>query len=277
MLRIMCARSFLAVACLVALAGCANLGARLSSKPGAYTVTVQPVHAPHRDIHATYVRPEQDRHRGYLVMFVTGDDGWFGTSRAVFAHLADEGYTLAGFSAPEALDGVDESERVSTARAAQGLKELYAQAKQHLGLPDATPIVMVGFSRGASAVAFTAVHPELRGGIKGAVAIALTREAEYLHASESERQLGIQVDELDRIQLYPTLKLLGSTPFAVIQSTNDSYVPAAESRQLLGADTPTLRLYQIEAEDHGFSDARDQLMQDLDEALRWIEEGAPAS
>ena len=261
----------MAVMCLAALAGCAGSGARISSKPGKYTVSVQSVHTTLRDIHATYVRPEQDRHPGYLIMFVTGDDGWFGTSRAVFTHLADEGYTLAGFSAPEALRGVTDSERISTARAAQELKDLYAQAKQHLGLPDSTPMLMVGFSRGASAVAFTAVHPELRDGVKGAVAIALTREADYLHASEDERRLGVQVDAQDRVQLYPALKFLGSTPLAVIQSNNDSYVPAAESRQLLGADTATLRLYAIDAKDHGFSNARDKLMQDLDDALRWIE------
>jgi len=271
------ARTLIAAAILIALAGCIGYGARLASKPGEYTVNVQPVHTALNEIHATYVRPEHERHPGYLVMFVTGDDGWFGTSRAVFTHLAEQGYTLAGFSSPEALRGVEDSDRISTARAAQGLKELYSQAKEHLGLPDSTPIVMVGFSRGASAVAFTAVHPELRDGVKGAVAIALTREADYLHASEDERRLGIQVDDQDRIQLYSALKLLGSAPLAVIQSTNDSYVPAAESRQLLGADTSTLRLYQVEAEDHGFSDARDKLMQDLDDALRWIEEEASAA
>ena len=271
------ARTLIAAAILIALAGCIGYGARLASKPGEYTVNVQPVHTALNEIHATYVRPEHERHPGYLVMFVTGDDGWFGTSRAVFTHLAEQGYTLAGFSSPEALRGVEDSDRFSTARAAQGLKELYSQAKEHLGLPDSTPIVMVGFSRGASAVAFTAVHPELRDGVKGAVAIALTREADYLHASEDERRLGIQVDDQDRIQLYSALKLLGSAPLAVIQSTNDSYVPAAESRQLLGADTSTLRLYQVEAEDHGFSDARDKLMQDLDDALRWIEEEASAA
>ena len=76
--------------------------------------------------------------------------GWFGTSRALFSHLAEGGYELAGFSAPEALGDVPSSgERVSTARAAQGLKALYARAKQDLGLPDSTPIVIVGFSRGA--------------------------------------------------------------------------------------------------------------------------------
>lgn len=211
-------------------------------------------------------------------MFATGDDGWFGTSRAVFQHLAEEGYTLAGFSAPEALKEIARAdERISTAQAAQGLKELYAQAKSHFDLPESTPLIIVGFSRGASVVAFTAVHPELRSDVKGAVAIALTREADYLRAPERERAPNVQVDDQGRIQLYPALKFLGSTPLAVIQSSNDSYVPAAESRQLLGPDTPTLRLYEVDAKNHGFSNARDKLMQDLDDALRWIEEGTPAS
>jgi dienelactone hydrolase len=266
----------LAASFLIFVAGCA--GARLASKPGEYDVIVQPVHALQREIHATYVRPVRPRHPGYLVVFATGDDGWFGTSRALFSHLAEGGYELAGFSAPEALGDIPGSaERVSTARAAQALKAVYARAKQDLGLPDATPVVIVGFSRGASVVAFTAVHPELRGNVKGAVAIALTREADYLHATEEDRRHGIQVDAEDRIQLYPALKFLGSTQLAVIQSTNDSYVPAAESRQLLGPDTSTLRLYTVEAEDHGFSDARDKLMQDLDDALHWLDAARPAS
>ncbi|MFL6548067.1 MAG: alpha/beta hydrolase family protein [Povalibacter sp.] len=265
------AKSLFCAACLIVVAGCTH--PRLASKPGVYTVTVQPVHTAHNEIHATYVRPLTSQHSGYLVVFATGDDGWFGTSRALFVHLAERGYTLAGFSAPEALrDIVQSDQRIGTGEAAQALKELYAQAKRHLGLTDSTPIIMVGFSRGASAVAFTAVHPELRDGIVGAVAIALTREADYLRASEGEHRPEIQVDDQDRIQLYPALKLLGATRLAVIQSTHDSYVPSAESRQLLGPDTETLRLYQVDAEDHGFSNARDTLMQDLDDALRWIEQ-----
>src|SRR4051812_17327710 len=127
----MCVKALVAVACLVALGGCASWGARLPTKPGVYSVTVQPVHTAQSDIHATYIHPDRERHPGYLVIFVTGDDGWFGTSRAVFSHLADAGYSIAGFSAPEALRDLDDSERISIARAAQALKELYAQAKQH--------------------------------------------------------------------------------------------------------------------------------------------------
>jgi dienelactone hydrolase len=268
------ARVLFAAVCLAILTSCS--GPRLTSEPGLYAVAVQPVHTLGREIDAVYVRPVHDRHPGYLVVFATGDDGWLGTSHALFRHLAEAGYTMMGYSSPEALQEIARSgARISTARAAQELKDLYAQAKHHLGMPETTPIVIVGFSRGASVVAFTAVHPELRDGIGGAVAIALTREADYVHAPKGDSQ--VQVDDQGRIQLYPALKFMGSSRLAVIQSTHDSYVPAAESRELLGPDTPTLRLYTVEARDHGFSNARDQLMQDLDDALRWVEQEAPAS
>jgi len=250
-----------------------SAGASLKSEPGAFDAAERELHVGSRTIHATYVTPAQPRHAGYLVVFATGDGGWRGTSNEVFEHLAEQGYTIAGFSAPEIIKRVKHSdERVSTAQAAERLGEAYGQAKRDLGLPDSTPIIVVGFSRGATMVAFAALHPELRDGIGGAVAIALTREADYLRAPEAERSPNIQVDEKGRIQIYPALQFLGSTRLAVIQSTGDSYVPSAESRQLLGPDTATRRLYEVESKNHGFSDARDKLLLDLDDALHWIEE-----
>ncbi|RPH55031.1 MAG: hypothetical protein EHM84_00375, partial [Lysobacterales bacterium] len=72
-------------------------------------------------------------HPGCFMVFATGDDGWFGTSAAVFEHLAEEGYTIAGFSAPEVIRPIASSgTRVSTAQAAHGLKRLYARAKRDL-------------------------------------------------------------------------------------------------------------------------------------------------
>src|SRR5262247_78716 len=138
---------YFAATCLLVLAGCAGGG--LSSKPGAYTVTVQPIQTTQDELHVTYVRPVQPRHPGYLVLFATGDAGWWGASGALFQHLAEQGYTIAGLSAPEAIEPIKRSgERVSAEHAAQGLSELYAHAKHDLGLPDPTPIIVVGFSRG---------------------------------------------------------------------------------------------------------------------------------
>ncbi|HEX5061819.1 MAG TPA: hypothetical protein VFV99_20770, partial [Kofleriaceae bacterium] len=97
------------------------------------------------------------------------------------------------------------------------------------------------------------------------------READYLQAPPAERAPNVLIDDQGRIQIYPALKSLGSTPVAVIQATNDSYVAAAEARQLLGPDTPTLRLYEVESSNHRFSGARDKMIEDVDDALQWIE------
>ena len=57
---------------------------------------------------------------------------------------------------------------------------------------------------------------------------------------------------------------------AIIQSTNDGYVRSAEWRRLLGPDTPTRRLYEIESKNHSFGGGKVPLMQALDDAMAWI-------
>jgi predicted esterase len=254
---------------LIALACSACAG--LESKPGMYTVTKEPFKEGPRRIQMIYARPVQPKHQDYLVVFATGDGGWRSVSSDVFAHLAEQGFSIAGINSPEAIKPVKRAgERLSTAQTAQRLKDAFADAKHDLGLAESTPVIVVGFSRGATMVAFAALHPDIRDGIGGAIAIALTREADYLRAPPAERTPNIQVDDKGRIQIYPALKFLGSTPVAVIQSTNDPYVPAAESRELLGPDTPTLRLYEVEASNHRFGGAHDKLIEDVDDAMRWI-------
>ena len=259
----------LLVSGLLALACSACAGLR--SSPGAYQLLKEPLRAGPRRIHLIYARPVEPKHPDYLVVFATGDGGWRSVSSEVFEHLAAEGYSVAGIDSSSALrPGLRAGERMSTAQAAARVTAALADAKHDLGLPDATPVIVVGFSRGATLVAFAALHPELREKIGGAIALGLTREVDYLRAPPPERVPEVQVDQRGRVQIYPALKLLGATPLAVIQSSNDPYVPAAESRRLLGPDTPTLRLYEVEARNHRFGGAHDRMIADVDDALRWI-------
>jgi dienelactone hydrolase len=247
---------------------------RLKSSPGEFEVTRKDVAVGLRRVEATYVKPVQPRHPGELLVFATGDGGWMRLSAALFEHIAGLGYLVVGYSAPDVIKFVEkEDSRVSTSEAADHLVTLFAQAKHDLGLPPDAPIVVVGYSRGATMVAFAALHPQLRDSVRGAVAIALTREADYLRAPTDQRSQ-LQVDAKGRIQLYPALSLLGDTRFAVIQSTGDGYVPAAESRRMLGPDTPMRRLYEIDAKNHGFGGARDEVMRALDDALQWVQASA---
>jgi len=99
-----------------------------------------------------------------------------------------------------------------------------------------------------------------------------TEPAAVAPASGDPVAADVVVDDQGRIQIYPALKSLSSTPVAVIQSTNDSYVASAEARQLLGPDTPTLRLYEVESSNHRFGGGREKVLEDVDDALHWIED-----
>lgn len=77
------------------------------------------------------------------------------------------------------------------------------------------------------------------------------------------------------------LDLQGDTPtvlvgfscgsgLAVIQSTEDSYLPASKVRQLFGPDTERRRFYPIRGGGHTFAGARDALYEQARVALEWI-------
>jgi hypothetical protein len=208
----------------------------------------------------------------FVVVFASGDGGLRGVSKDLLVHLVEQKYWVVGFSSPEAFKGLDDDskEKPNYAVARDRLASIITQAKQLLGVPEQTRILIIGMSRGANVVVAAAGDATLRAGITGAVAIALTREFDDLTVPESViGQPGIQTDDKGRLQTYPSLQRLGSMRLAIIQSTNDSYVPSSESRRLLGPDTPTRRLYEIKSKNHSFGDGHEALMHALDDATGW--------
>ena len=248
-------------------------GGHLATRPGLFEVRKQTVSMAHRDFTATYVTPTHPLHPDRLVIFSTGDAGWLGVSGDIFERLAELGYYAAGYNAREMLKPIRESgEKVGLSRTAFWLDNLFARARRDMNLPPETRLILIGESRGASAAVLAAVAPRMQPQIAGTIALALTRESDYLKAPDpARRPPQIQVDEKERIQLYPAIALAGDAPLAVIQSAGDKYVPAAEARSLFGPDTPTRRLYEVDARNHGFAGGRDELLRDLEDALHWIE------
>ncbi len=238
----------------------------------AYVEREVEVRLPNRTLHLRCASPKTPRAPAFLVVFASGDGGLRGASEAAYEHMAERGHYVAAFSSPEALKPVKSSGKFMTVtEAADDIEALIREGQKLLGLPESTPTVVAGVSRGATMVVFAAAAPPLRPRIRGAVAIALTRETDYLTPPDPEtRSALIKLDEKGRILLYPALDMLGSIPIAVIQSTRDSYISSAESRRLMGPDTPTRRLYEVEARNHSFGGGQDRMLQCLDEALDWI-------
>lgn len=266
------------VACLLALglAGCAG---PVGSRPGAFQTRLELVNLKDRSIHMALVRPEAPRSPAVLVLYATGDAGWVGVSGDIFERLAEQGHFVAAYDSRELLAQTKRRGRLEPIEeVAATVETILEHSKRELGLPDSTPVIVTGYSRGANLVVFAAGVERLRAHLTGAVAIALTRETDFLRAPPpADRPPSVQVDAKGRIQTYPAIARAGPIPFAVLQSKVDKYVSAEESRRLFGSDTSTRRLYEVEARNHGFAGGRDQLLRALDDAMAWIEEAGPSS
>lgn len=202
-------------------------------------------------------------HAGPLLVYATGDGGWWGKDKAIFTHLADWGYSVAGFSAREYVHHLG-SEPARPVTIAADYAAIIAAAEGALGLPASTKIVLVGKSRGSGLEVAAASRPLLRAEITGIVAVALTKEEEYVH-----RRLR-RTHQFTMLQTYDALPVIGSVPVAVIQSTRDEYLPAAKARELFGADGPTRRFLAVDAADHNFDGAQNIMFDDIRQSLQWI-------
>ena len=257
----------------LALPGPAACAAHLASKPGVFEVENKEAKLAAFTLPLTCVKPAHPRSPVYMVLYATGDAGWYGAAGAMFTHMAEQGFYVAAFDSREAVKASKRSGHLTEIPdAAAAVDSIIVQARRALDLPETTPVIVTGFSRGANLVVFTGGVKSLQHHVAGAVALALTRETDYLQAPDpAVRPAAIQVDEKGRIQTYPAIDLFGSIPIAVIQSKGDSYVPAEEARRLFGPDNATRRLYEVNAKNHGFSGGTDEMLHDLDESLAWIE------
>jgi hypothetical protein len=193
-----------------------------------------------------------------LIVYATGDRGWAGKDLDVYRHLVAWDYPVAGFDAHDYVKHLGRSDSTTPARLARDYSAIIAAARDALGLPDSRPVVLVGVSRGADLSVVAAGRPSVRAHLTGVVAVALTREEEYVKwfGVRRRRALGRSASI---VQLYEYLPLLGDVPLTVIQSTHDNYLPAAEARVLFGPDTPVRHFISIEARNHSFKASRDAL------------------
>ncbi len=193
-----------------------------------------------------------------LVLYVTGDGGWRGADPLVFRALVQWGYPAAGMEARDYLDHLGDLERRATPRrVAADYAHLIREARRELGLSGNLGVVLVGFSRGAGLAVLAAGQAALRPRLLGVVAMALTDEEDELAldpAADSED------DSPAVINPYRLLPAVEALPVAVIQSTRDRYVPAADARPLFGHDSSSRRLVVIDSDGHTFGGARDQLL-----------------
>jgi hypothetical protein len=75
------------------------------------------------------------------------------------------------------------------------------------------------------------------------------------------------------VEPYRALRRIAA-PVALIQSSNDNYVRAADARVLFGPDDAIRRFHAIESRNHSFSDARGELFRQMQASLAWLARSA---
>jgi hypothetical protein len=205
-----------------------------------------------------------------LLVYATGDGGWHRKDVDVYRHLVAFGYPTVGFDARDYVTHLGARDATTPARLAADYERIIAAAKDALRLPGGYPVVLVGVSRGAGLSVVAAGQRDLRPSIGGVLAVALTKEEEYVKILPRLRRRGRPPTGPEMVEVYDYLPRLAAMPIAVVQSTRDNYLPASAARVLFGPDNPHRWLQPIQARNHSFGGARPQLYDAMDRSLAWI-------
>lgn len=259
---------------LLASAGCSLLPRPRTNETltGRTFTTSVVLHGKPLELHVS--APRTPRVPDVIVLYASGDGGWFGAAVDMFRQITEAGYPVVGFSSRAFL----RIERprgalVTAAQLAAEYEKIIAQAHVALGQGDTSRVVLTGWSRGAAFSVLVGSEPTAQGHLLGVIAIGLA-EGEDLVVDGAD-------DESDdgpapggprhwSFNTYARVAEVEPLACAVIQATKDDYLPAAKARALFGADTPRRRLYAVEARNHRFSGGKPAFDAALIDAIRWI-------
>jgi alpha-beta hydrolase superfamily lysophospholipase len=216
-----------------------------------------------------------------LVLYASGDGGWFGTAVGMFRTIAAEGFPTVGLSSRAFLK-LERPGRaaLSPRQVALDYDEVLGAAREALELPSDTPAVLTGWSRGASLAVLAAAATDRPADAAGVVAIGMTEGEDLtIDGPDDESDDGVRAPGSRRwsFEPYKTLRHDVAVPAAVIQSTGDGYLPADDARTLFGKDTATRRFYAIQARSHGFKGGEPQFVAALGDALHWVRDAPGVS
>ena len=212
-----------------------------------------------------------------LVLYASGDGGWFGTAVDMFHEIGRAGFAAAGFSS-RAFLRIDRprNKTLDPQQLSTEYAEILNRAQKTLGLAASSKAVLTGWSRGAAFAVLASGETPMSARTLGVVAIGLS-DGEDLVVGEADDDGGPAAPGRPWPFLpYSRIAGLGAVPVAVIQATHDQFLPAAGGRALFGADTASRRFIAIEAKNHRFSGGKTAFAAAFHEALHWAASAPPA-
>ena len=213
-----------------------------------------------------------------LVLYASGDGGWFGAAVGMYRAMADSALNVVGFSTKTFMNGAQKSHgSLTPAHIVDGYQAIVKSARRALQLPDDVAVVLTGWSRGASLGVLVAGDLHVDPHVTGVVAIGLAAQDHLGTTGESDddpepsRATAATNDQSREgaLDLYALISRIAPRRCAVIQASEDSYLPAAQAHELFGPDSDVKRFMAIEARNHRFDNGEAAFVNALREAVRW--------
>ena len=214
-----------------------------------------------------------------LVLYASGDGGWFGAAVGMFRTIAGSGLPTVGISTKTFMRLEHRwSNPPTEGHVVEGYQQIIDGARALLRLPKDAPVVLTGWSRGASLGVLVATSREADPRILGLVAVGLAADERLdIEADSDDEPGGAQVParlndepEARSVAMYPLLSRIAPRRSVVIQASGDKYLGADRARELFGADSPVKRLVAIDARSHRFDGGEARFAEALVEAVKWI-------
>ena len=206
-----------------------------------------------------------------LVLYASGDGGWFGTAVDMFHEIARAGYATAGFSARAFLRiERPRGSALNPGRLALEYGRIIERAGEGLGLTPSFHVVLTGWSRGAALAVLASGEPPVAARTRGVIAIGLGDGEDLAVDAAADDDGAAEPGRTWPIQPYGRIAALGATRVAVIQASHDQYLSSARARALFGADTASRRFLTVEATNHRFSNGKVPFAAALRDALGWV-------
>ena len=262
----------LLAAALLGSAGCAGLAHAPrdpSSAPRIFSTTTTLRDQPF-DLHLA--APSHPRVGDVLVLYASGDGGWFGAAVDMFRAVGDAGFYAVGLSTRTLLHLKQPGgQPLTVAELAEDYQVILDRASIALNLPPTHGVVLTGWSRGASLAVLVGGGRHAPPNLAGVIAIGLEADENLGVSSETDDDPDDKplVRDPSSLDMYALISQVAPARCAVIQATGDRYLQAGRARELFGPDTELRRFYEVPAKNHRFDGGAERFVAALQGALDW--------
>jgi fermentation-respiration switch protein FrsA (DUF1100 family) len=216
--------------------------------------------------------PSRPRVADALVLYASGDGGWFGAAVDMFHVIGDAGFYAVGLSSRTLLHHTPGGQPLTIADISEDYQAILVQASEVLHLPPQRRAILTGWSRGASLAVLVGGARHAPSNLAGVVAIGLAEE-ENLGVpgdTDDDPEDKPMVRDASSLDMYALIAQVAPRRSAVIQATGDRYLQASRARELFGPDTDVRRFFEVVAKNHRFGGADDRFVTAIRGALDWI-------